>query len=228
MKLVGFADHEEPMFRQRQSAFSLIELLVVITITAVLLALGLGAVNRTRASAKTTVCIANLQQIGVSLSMYAEEYRGWFYPPRNTPVGWFHLVPGLERSFASTLWCPTESEPVEFPPGSGERYTYVLNGHLQLLSLRRHSRSPDRRNSADWILMGEKRSGTIDRFMDPGDFERVVDTLRHQGGANYLFADFHVEWKRPWQTAPGCLDPWDVAVVPPSTEQARGSVLLGH
>ncbi len=53
-----------------RSGFTLIELLVVIMIIAILVALLLPAVQAARESARRTLCIANLKQIGLAMHQY--------------------------------------------------------------------------------------------------------------------------------------------------------------
>ena len=69
------------------SAFTLVELLVVISIIALLIALILPAIKQARRRAMVTICMANLRQIGVGLTSYTADYEGQFPPnPRENPV----------------------------------------------------------------------------------------------------------------------------------------------
>ena len=67
---------------KRRDGFTLIELLVVISIIALLIALLLPALARAKQLALRIQCASNLQQIGIALQEYANEYRGQ-YPLAN-------------------------------------------------------------------------------------------------------------------------------------------------
>ena len=56
---------------QRRSAFTLVELLVVIGIIAILISILLPTMSRARESARRTQCLSNLRQIAIFLNMYA-------------------------------------------------------------------------------------------------------------------------------------------------------------
>ncbi|MHB1767646.1 MAG: type II secretion system protein [Phycisphaerae bacterium] len=66
------------------TGFTLIELLVVISIIALLISLLLPALARAKSLALQIECASNMQQIGVAMTEYADEYRG-MYPPTYTP-----------------------------------------------------------------------------------------------------------------------------------------------
>ena len=74
------------MIRGKRKLFTLIELLVVIAIIAILAALLLPVLDKARAQARATSCMANLRQIYLGLTAYAGDYR--WYPcqwPVNDP-----------------------------------------------------------------------------------------------------------------------------------------------
>jgi prepilin-type N-terminal cleavage/methylation domain-containing protein len=64
------------MMHTRKSAFTLVELLVVIGIIAVLVSILLPALSRARAAAARTQCLSNQRQLMAAVAMYQNRFRG--------------------------------------------------------------------------------------------------------------------------------------------------------
>lgn len=74
--------------RRSSKAFTLIELLVVIAIIGVLAGLLLPALQKARAKARTIQCMNNLKQIGLAVTLYADDNDGYF-PEDKNPYWWY-------------------------------------------------------------------------------------------------------------------------------------------
>src|SRR5579884_2904935 len=73
--------------RVMRKGFTLIELLVVIAIIAILAGLLLPVLAKSKQRARTTQCISNLHQIGLSYKMYADDFNGLF-PESGGAIAW--------------------------------------------------------------------------------------------------------------------------------------------
>jgi len=73
--------------RTWRSAFTLVELLIVIAIITVLIAIGLPVMSRVREKARQTQCIGNLHNIAMALRLYRIE-EGGFPGPYDPVTGW--------------------------------------------------------------------------------------------------------------------------------------------
>jgi prepilin-type processing-associated H-X9-DG protein/prepilin-type N-terminal cleavage/methylation domain-containing protein len=78
------------------SAFTLVELLVVIGIIAVLVGILLPALGRARAAANSVACMANLRSIGQAIAIYATTYKG------TLPFGFFDGFDTAANGLAQT------------------------------------------------------------------------------------------------------------------------------
>lgn len=90
-------------------AFTLIELLVVIAIVALLIGILLPVLGSARESARLTVCLSNLRQIGTAAHTYANDHDEYI-PPHSSlhpTLGLFGPTPG---GGATNQWCLLQTQ----------------------------------------------------------------------------------------------------------------------
>jgi len=97
----------------KKSAFTLVELLVVIAIIALLMAILMPALQRTKKQARTVMCRNNLRQYGLAARMYIDDNDGsmpysftWLYKDGGTGCRWHDASKNLDRhpELAGVLW----------------------------------------------------------------------------------------------------------------------------
>ena len=129
------ADATRPSARRprRPSAFTLIELLVVIGIIGLLLAVLLPTLSRARIAARATVCLSNMRQLGMGLTMYANDYAlelpltQHANPPEEAWV--FTLAPYVGDVDEIRL-CPEHARADDVIPQKGS--SYVFNEYVAI------------------------------------------------------------------------------------------------
>src|SRR4051812_20540406 len=99
------SDNSRVKGRQRNSAFTLVELLVVIGIVVVLIALLLPSVAKARQAAQRVECLSNLRQVAMSVRMYAMGNRD------HVPLGY---RAGQAKQFNSMIYSGTSQRFVLF------------------------------------------------------------------------------------------------------------------
>lgn len=220
--------------RRVMAGFSLVELLVVIGIITVLISMLLPSLQKAKAQANAVVCKSNMRDMGVALIQYAQENRGWMYPPSmgankpakdRWPVVVFKVRPNDPASATVENWtpkimtCPADftGAEVQNDPINYTVHSYVLNDHLKTNVVRYSSKDLGGLTPSQVVVLGEKRSTERDYYMNINqggartDFPRVVEKYRHGVyiGSNYLYMDGHVDTAGPSDAIKG-IDPWSV------------------
>lgn len=189
--------------RQIRSGFSLIELIVTISIISVLLGILLPVLPRVRDSARKAACAANFHGIAQAFQMYRDEHKQTFPAARYMPPPWLSgdTDPPLRDAMAGYIetneaWrCPGDPVVFDFPykDDSGVARTTAMSYTYQTgLSGVTHDQSVFakflRHSPADTRLMVDYDGGTYET--QDGDLVRVE--FFHEK-RNILFADGHIE-----------------------------------
>lgn len=184
----------------RPAGFTLVELMVVITIISVLAALLSPALKAAREAARAAKCMSSQRQIGAALLMYADDNNGWLPPQRdpfNTGPRWYdqtgRLAPylGPKTVEVAAYGCPSR------PSTWGAVYTvdYFMNRFMcprfvgwSFVSLASIV-CPERK-----VILAE---GNPPVWTNDGFDYTHYDWLgtHHHNGMNVLWADGHVAWK---------------------------------
>jgi prepilin-type N-terminal cleavage/methylation domain-containing protein len=111
-------------------AFTLIELLVVIAIIAILAAMLLPSLTRSRQRAWTTRCINNLKQLTVCWVMYSSDHND-VMPPNNSvyDVNTGQPIPGLDLN---QTWCPGNARADTNTANVKRGYLYPYNASTDI------------------------------------------------------------------------------------------------
>lgn len=106
------SSHSEP--RRSSAGFTLVELLVVISITALLIAILLPALRQARAAARQTQCLSQLKQITTAVSMYQVDHEDYIPPwidrTQSPTQYWTQQLVGYAGNQARMWVCPDSPE----------------------------------------------------------------------------------------------------------------------
>ena len=83
--------------RLHRKAFTLVEMLVVVSVTAILAALLIPAVMSAREAARRTQCLNNLKQVALAINAHLDQ-KGYYPRQENTYSAFVFMLPFLDQS----------------------------------------------------------------------------------------------------------------------------------
>jgi prepilin-type processing-associated H-X9-DG protein/prepilin-type N-terminal cleavage/methylation domain-containing protein len=200
---------------RKHSAFTLVEILIVVAVVLVIAALLFPVFNRVREKGKQAACQSNLRQLYIGLQQYVQDNDS-----RQPPWDWRRGIESYVKS-PGVFTCPSFPQPIYTPERGTEtgEYNFWI-GFLNTLVTQPVA------NTSGQTLAGVNESVLVDasKILVSGDVavagffrkvpmpqkdacgltmaDGVPDVLQtvptvHSGGGNYLFYDGHVKWMTP-------------------------------
>lgn len=190
-------------------AFTLIELLVVIAIIGILAALLLPALSISKQHALQAKCLSNMKQIGLGMSLYADDSGGLFpesgglilwnqIDPVTHKHGWMQQIVSYTKS-TNVFQCPSDDQG-QFSYFNSARVVMVLITNFGSVDTKQIRYPAAQVLSADtiWTLGGLADSDKDDYSQNcvggATNGNPWCGWQRHTKGQNVLFTDAHAKW----------------------------------
>ena len=203
-----------------RSGFTLVELMVVVSVISVLITLMVPALSKTQEAAHSIKCRSNLRQMAIAAAVYVEDHNGR-YPKAQEGgnITWEIsrvTVSGVDRLVPGELWeghgtieiqqCPSYHGPDNWvfdSPYSGYNYNTSYIGHGMGEDISEPVRESQIRNPKETALFGDGGwSNGANKFMrapwpNPADVSFTdrhsgTQAFRHNHTTNVAFCDGHI------------------------------------
>jgi prepilin-type N-terminal cleavage/methylation domain-containing protein/prepilin-type processing-associated H-X9-DG protein len=197
------------------AAFTLVELLVVVSIIAVLIGLLLPAVQASRAAARRTQCASNLRQVGLAMGQFCDAHRGQFPDTSHNQSGdveqsWIYTVAPFMESVDAIRICPDDRKAAD---RLDQKLTsYVMNAYLtdepRSFAVTNHNKLRESSKTLVAFEIADQKapiiendhvhnhawftSLTVARKQVLQKIEADAAIERHAGSSHFLYADWHV------------------------------------
>jgi prepilin-type N-terminal cleavage/methylation domain-containing protein/prepilin-type processing-associated H-X9-DG protein len=200
---------------RRPAAFTLVELLVVVSIIAVLIGLLLPAVQASRAAARRTQCSSNIRQLGLAMAQFCDAHRGQFPDTSHNQSGdveqsWIYTVAPFMESVDAIRICPDDLKAAD---RLDQKLTsYVMNAYLtdepRSFAVTNHNKLRASSKTLVAFEIADQKapiiendhvhnhawftSLTVARKQVLQKIEADAAIERHAGSSHFLYADWHV------------------------------------
>ena len=121
-----------------ERGFTLVELLVVIAIIVILIAILLPVLIRVRQQAMRIQCASNLQQLGIAMTMYGQQYEVFPLaefatgdPRAGDGIAWPAQLRALLRGNQKVFYCPAQDAKCEWKADAPGAVAYATQFHTQ-------------------------------------------------------------------------------------------------
>lgn len=159
-----------------KKGFTLVELLVVISIIALLLAILMPSLNKARRQVKFIVCLNNMKQLGISSYQYAIDHDGYILPSQSNGTGssvegdsnsaypiWYERLRNLnylkfQDDKAAILHCPEDKRGKFYCSYASNRYVMGLTDDYTKVNVPSIyiKKISSIKNASEVILLGER------------------------------------------------------------------------
>jgi len=183
--------------RRFQAGFSLIELLVVISIIAILIGIALPAMSIVRTRAVKVACSSNLRQIGIAVQAYVDKHQGVYPDARYMPLPFIssETKPGLPRLLEPYFVDVDSGEARKIYHCQGDQnYVYAISGTSYYYEPALAGRTLEESFMVRFMKLSPS-DVNVSRDFDNGIFDVVggqVSVPPFHDLRNLLFADGHV------------------------------------
>lgn len=179
--------------------FTLVELLIVISIMAILMTMLLPALSKGRDAARGISCRNNFKEIGTLINFYLQDNQEYWLPKPYMSSPYIRPYISSKATFQKLIFCPSAGEDyAAWAQDASIRLTYLIAGKNF------HTASGDNTNDDRY------RMSKLSEIINPSGTGTMIDgsenwvisdvtwerrRLRHNNGANILYCDGHVERK---------------------------------
>ena len=203
-----------------QRGMTLVEILVVIAITAVLVSTVIVGIGRSKAKVRQVTCLNNMRQIGIGLQIFADDNNGVYPETSHTAAqgqSWIYALEEYLEDFENVRICPADPKAKDRRAMQGT--SYILNSFVFVPSFDAFG-EPDGPSYNRPALLPQPTQTILlfccsddvgvragddhthsDNWTNWAAVRRDIAPDRHlrkgtsglEGSSNYLFADGHVE-----------------------------------